>query len=217
MKIIKSDRSMFKISRIGENRLYIKGGSILIPRRRSHFIDDASGYGSFPMSNPTTASNSQVYQGFVTINIPDTEFSATESGNVYLKITPEIGDSGNEFNGTINLGTGSAEESISEYARGVLIFAKLMKKKYGISSTANFSFIYQAENPESDNHGESKNLDSVSYLGVAPEYSVATHILLAECGISDDAVVIRQRHRGPLIIREPVIYYGDFGYRQNLS
>lgn len=219
MKIINDPRSMFKVTRIGESRLLIQSGSVLIPRRRSHFVQDASGYGSFAMQDGTTSTEGSIYQGFITINTTQTEIEVTESGKIYLKIEPSISEDDTNFGGIINLGTGSAEEAIPDYGRGVLLFGKLMKKRFEINSVSDFSFVCQSEDPELDNHDKSMNLDSVSYTdgGFYPDYSVVTHILLAECEISEESMVIRQRHRGPLIIREPIIYYGDFGYRQNLS
>jgi hypothetical protein len=220
MKIKQNHDHMFSVIRGGESKVLIKGGRVLIPRRRSFFVDDTGNYGTFPMTSGTTATEGNAYCGFLTINLEDRNITVRKSGKIYLKIVPTVDvsySSDPDFNGVINIGTGSVEETIPDYGQGQLLFGKLMRKKFVVASFGNLSYVFQSEDPELDNHDESKSSDYLSFSDGIPEYTVATHILIAEIIVSGNTMTIRQRHRGPLIVREPLIYWGDFGLRENLS
>lgn len=194
----------FSIASAGPNSIVISPGllRIISPRNEKEI---SLPLGEFPISE--SGANQNRFRNEVVTPVVRIE-NIEEDCKVYLKVSPIV-----TFEALpVNFGTGAGDDTFTDPSLGVLIFANLMKKSYSVLGNP-VTIVVQAEDPESTQHTAPKNFDSVVINGDGTVTATAsTHILLAEITVGD-SLYVRQRHRGPVTLIMPEIFYGDFGYR----
>lgn len=164
-----------------------------------------------------------------------TQSGISQDCNIYLKINPWImtpfegGLSRNTtYSDDMTIGNGTNEEPETAYNsfNGIPMFKDYQVNRYrgnfGQDSELNwinrcFSYVVQPEDPEDDSHDASKNFDTISFVDGYVSGACQTHLLIAEITFQGDSMVINQRHRGPLSLSLPKIYWGDFDHRPNIA
>lgn len=227
--------------RLSDPRMYK-----VVSTERDAIVDPDSHYLEFSPGTPVVSmpllgygyfSNPDIFKS---LDIYDTTISGISGDcNVYLKITPwimmPIDDRTDgvfpdlTYDDPMMLGDDTGEAYTTDFSSswgGYPLF-----KDYQLNRARNawdgfdqsnlinrrFSYVAQAEDPEDDSHDASKNFDTISFVDGYVSGACQTHILIAEITFRGDSMIINQRHRGPLSLSLPKIYWGDFDHRPNIA
>lgn len=218
MKTLRLDKNMFNIFRVSGDSIIVSKGIVFVCKKRNYdILDSPDLIGETLLSSE----NPSEFDDMVPIIVEDTVISGiTTSGGIYIRLPLTVGFTlpagvDQSSNPVLNFGTGSADEGITDYANGLLLLASMMIKEYTIIPES-VSMVFMENHPE-DGETDEKTEDSLTIVNKQPVYSAKIFIKIADVEkTSNTDLSVYQRHRGPLILREPTIYYGDFGYRGNL-
>lgn len=222
MKTLRLDKNMFNIFRGSGDSIIVSKGIVFVCKKRNYDILNSP---DLIAETLLSSENPSEFDDMIPIVIEDTVISGiTTSGGIYIRLPLTVGftlpaGADQSSNPVLNFGTGSADEDITDYANGLLLFASMMIKEYTIIPEST-SVVFMENHPEDapeDGETDEKTEDSLTIVDGQPVYSAKIFIKLADVEkTSNTDLSVYQRHRGPLILREPTIYYGDFGYRGNL-